>query len=398
MTGLRRWPLHPAPTDGEALSSWLHRIADCYSTEIEHLGNDIGYKLGAGDLDEIDLVPPPGMIDALAERTGITTARLRQMSVAGWVPWLLDDMGSCPDNFATYTRQLSVLRPAGMQKKRPVPSWRPWLLDHLPSRACPECVAASPSPQPYRLLWAIPIVSSCPAHGCWLETTTAARGFFGVWDLYPPTPTPAPEQILALDHRTQDAFAVGHVVLPRRQVHAGIWFRLLRTIIDEISCPLSDNRPSVAETIRQIWKETGYPTRDGQGAWRPYEQQPETVQRHTMEAAAVTIDLLETGRISGPGISADIFLSVPNAEIGDGRTTSEHSKKATNRQTLGQAIEEAIQAAREDPAEARALYTFALIGCRTPDSVARLRANFTDLRIPLDHLSQNQESAVLCRT
>jgi hypothetical protein len=145
VSGPRRWPLHPAPTDGEALSSWLRRIAGCYGTDIEHLGDDIGYKLGTGNLDGIDLAPAPGLIEVLAERTGVAPARLRQMSVAGWVPWLLDDMYPGPDGFATYTRQLSVLRRAGKHKTRLVPSWRPWLSDRLPARACPECVAATPS-------------------------------------------------------------------------------------------------------------------------------------------------------------------------------------------------------------------------------------------------------------
>lgn len=388
MSGPLRWPVHPAPNDGEALSSWLRRIAGCYGTDIEHLGDDIGYKIDAGDLDDIDLAPPPGMIEVLAERTGVAPARLRQMSVAGSVPWLLDDMEPGPEGFATYTRQLSVLRPAGKQKARVVPSWRPWLPDRLPARGCPECVAESPSPHPYRLLWAIPIVSSCLAHGCWLEATLAARSYFGMWDFDRPAPSPAPQHVLTLDQRTRDAFAVGHVELPRRRVHAGIWFRLLRTVVDELSCPLSENRPADTGTIRQIWKEAGYPARDGQGLWRPFEQQPETVQRHTMEAAAVTIALLEAGTITGRGCGAHLFLPEPDLELGDGRTPAEFSKsQPDNLKALGQALEEAIQAAREDPAEAQALYAFALIGCRTPESVTRLRADFAELGIPLEILS-----------
>ncbi|WP_370874021.1 TniQ family protein [Arthrobacter bambusae] len=132
------------------------------------------------------------LIPGLADRTGAAPSRLRQMSVAGWVPWLLDDMDPVPDGFAAYTRQLSVLRPAGKKKARLVPSWRPWLSDRLPARGCPECVAATPSHHPYQLLWAIPIVSSCPAHGCWLEATIAARSYFGMWDFDRPSPRPAP--------------------------------------------------------------------------------------------------------------------------------------------------------------------------------------------------------------
>ena len=105
-----------------------------------------------------------------------------------------------------------------------------------------ERIAESgPSPQPYLLLWAIPIVSSCPAHGCWLEETLATRGYFGIWEFDPPTPRPAQEHIMATnDQRTEDAI----------------------------------------------------------------------VQRHTMEAAATAVMLLENGAITGSGTDAALFRPV----------------------------------------------------------------------------------------
>ncbi len=383
MTGPRRWPLHPAPIDGEALSSWLHRIARCYGTDLEHLGDDIGYKLGTGNPDDIGLLPAPGMIDVLAQRTGATPARLRQMSVAGWVPWLLDDMTPGSDGFATYVRQLSVLRPAGKQKPRRVESWRPWLSAHLPSRACPECVAASPSPQPYQLLWAIPIVSSCLAHGCWLEPTRATRGYFGIWDYDRPEPSPVPEHILALDQRTQDAFTIGHVDLPRRQVHAGIWFRLLRAIIDELSCPLSENRPSDANTIRKVWDETGYRARDGQAIWRPYELQSEIAQRHTMEAAATAIQLLQNGTIIGRGKDAGLFTPAPVVKIDDGTDPPQAVAKVDYWRQAMEALEEAVDDARHNPDAARQLFYLMTYNRTDTDSLHDACNLFDELRIPL---------------
>ncbi|HNG81978.1 MAG TPA: TniQ family protein, partial [Burkholderiaceae bacterium] len=42
-----RWPLHPAPMEGEALSSWLNRVALCYHMEVsELLEHDLGHGLG----------------------------------------------------------------------------------------------------------------------------------------------------------------------------------------------------------------------------------------------------------------------------------------------------------------------------------------------------------------
>ena len=43
MTGAARWPLHPHPGAGEALSSWLIRVADAYG---EDAAADIAVALG----------------------------------------------------------------------------------------------------------------------------------------------------------------------------------------------------------------------------------------------------------------------------------------------------------------------------------------------------------------
>jgi len=95
-----RWPLHPAPLDGEALSSWLRRIAATYQMTVgelvEHgLGQD---PKAEGDLD---LDPSPALLDVLAERTGVGRARVRQMCMAGWTPWLLDSLEARPTGFDT---------------------------------------------------------------------------------------------------------------------------------------------------------------------------------------------------------------------------------------------------------------------------------------------------------
>lgn len=384
MTVRRRWPLHPAPVDGEALSSWLNRIAECHATDVENLVNDIGYQLGTDNLDRLDLAPPPGMIGALTKRTGVAPDRLRQMSVAGWVPWLLDDSDPVPGGFETYVFQFSVLHPAVKRETRLVPSWRPWLPEHLLPRGCPECVAASRSPQPYQLLWAIPIVSSCPAHGCWLEGTEVMRGFFGFWDSSRPVPRAAPQHILALDQRTHEAFTLGQVDLPRRQVHAGIWFRLLRTLIDELSCPLSESRPAVADTIRQIWKAAGYHTRDGQSRWRPYEQQTEKVRQHTMEAVAIAITLLEMGAITGRGEEATLFQPEPQISIGDGTPPRAASFCWGEDLTLMEAFNATIDDARRNPVAARDFFNLATYKKNDAESIHAAVNAFIEFKIPLD--------------
>ncbi|HCB3278821.1 TPA: TniQ family protein, partial [Escherichia coli] len=49
------WPLHPAPREGEALSSWLNRVALCYHMEVSEL---LEHDLGHGQVDDLDTAPP----------------------------------------------------------------------------------------------------------------------------------------------------------------------------------------------------------------------------------------------------------------------------------------------------------------------------------------------------
>ena len=94
-----RWPLHPAPREGEALSSWLQRVAARYQMDLYDL---LEHDLGHGRVDDLDTAPPPALLTALSLRSGIELERLRCMSFAGWVPWLLDSLDSrIPDALET---------------------------------------------------------------------------------------------------------------------------------------------------------------------------------------------------------------------------------------------------------------------------------------------------------
>ena len=104
-----RWPLHPAPREGEALSSWLNRVALCYHMEESEL---LEHDLGQGQVDDMDTAPPQSLLAMLTQRSGIELDRLRCMSLAGWVPWLLDSLDDqIPDALETYAFKLSVLLP-----------------------------------------------------------------------------------------------------------------------------------------------------------------------------------------------------------------------------------------------------------------------------------------------
>lgn len=110
------WPLHPAPKEGEALSSWLNRVALCYQMDVRDL---LEHDLGHGQVDDPDTASPMSLLTVLSQRSGIELDRLRCMSFAGWVPWLLDSLDDrVPPALEIYAFQFSVLLPKRGRKTR----------------------------------------------------------------------------------------------------------------------------------------------------------------------------------------------------------------------------------------------------------------------------------------
>jgi hypothetical protein len=302
-----RWPLHPAPREGEALSSWLNRVALCYHMEVSEL---LEHDLGHDQVDDLDTAPPLSLLAMLSQRSGIELNRLRCMSFAGWVPWLLDSLDDqIPAALETYAFQLSVLLPRLRRKTRSITSWRAWLPSQPINRACPLCLN-DPENQAVLLAWKLPLMLSCPLHGCWLESYWGVPGRFLGWENADAEPRTASDAIAAMDQRTWQALTTGHVELPRRSIHAGLWFRLLRTLLDELNTPLS-TCGTCAGYLRQVWEGCGHPLRAGQSLWRPYETLAPAVRLQMLEAAATAISLIEVRDISPPGEQAKLFWSEP---------------------------------------------------------------------------------------
>ena len=379
-----RWPLHPAPKEGEALSSWLNRVALCYHMEEPDL---LEHDLGHGQVDDLDTAPPLSLLALLSQRSGIELDRLRCMSFAGWVPWLLDSLDDqIPDALETYAFQLSVLLPRLRRKTRSITSWRAWLPSQPIHRACPLCLN-DPANQAVLLAWKLPLMLSCPLHGCWLESYWGVPGRFLGWENGDASPRTANEAIAAMDRRTWQALTLGYVKLPRRRIHAGLWFRLLRTLLDELNTPLSQCG-TFAGSIRYVWERSGHPLRAGQSLWRPYEILVPAVQLQMLEAAATAIELIESQVLSPRGESAELFLPEPQTGFTNGLPPVERKKEPVNYwQEAVKAINEAVAEARHNPETARSLFALASYGRHDPESLERLRVTFTKEGIPSEFLS-----------
>lgn len=320
-----RWPVHPAPIPGEAASSWLSRLAAALHVDVDTLFADVGYHLeGPDDLDGLDVALPARFARRLATRTGVPTRLIRQTALAGYQPGILGTAGA-RDQFAAYTREFSILLPPGRRRDRYLPGWLVWIPADglLMWRACPQCLlAATPPPYPYLLAWAIPVMLTCPIHDRWLEFYADPPGdYIRIPYREPPPPSPA---VTAMDIITWQAITTGHTTLPGDNVPATTWFRLLRTLIDEISAvpPEYGNAP----TVTQHAPGSGRPAATEQHDWRPYEDQPPDAQDQILEAAATAIAALHAGTTTGRGDAARLFQPRP--------TSGQHRRAQTTSDTF----------------------------------------------------------------
>ncbi|WP_427136704.1 TniQ family protein [Pseudarthrobacter sp. S9] len=399
-----RWPLHPAPAEAEALSSWLNRLACTYRMDTSAL---LEHGLGQGRIQDrhLDENPPATLLTELARCSGVGRDRLGAMSLAGWIPWLFDSLEPDPEAYKTYVHQFSMLLPPGRRTIYSPPRWLPWIPEHGPRKACPDCLQ-SPEPAALLLFWQLPLMLSCPRHGRRIETYEGLPPDYLRWTSAISDPPATRDAVTLMDRRTWQALTTGSVDLPRRRVHAGIWFRLLRTLLDELSTAQGRYGRQLAE-VRHVWEYCGHPFRAGMHAWRPFENLQWEKQKQLLEAAAATMKLIEAGTLSAFGTSVDLLLPEPASRIDDGTPPTRPSATAAKRTATAShrtepapgdvweqafaAMEEIVASAREDPAAAQQFYRFALYGCRNEDSVRRLRQTFAELQIPLDFLSQTKD-------
>ncbi len=381
-----RWPLHPAPLEGEALSSWLRRIAASYDMSVASL-----LEHGLGDThtteQDLDLDPAQQLLVALAERTGIDPTRTRGMSLAGWTPWLVDSIEATPTAFDTYVHQFSVLLKPGKKSKHHVGPWRAWIADQPVQRACPVCLA-DPDRQGMLLMWRLPLLRSCPEHGCLLEPCLGLPGTL-IWPGDNQRPRDATATVQAMDHRTHQGMTTGRVQLPRRPVHAAVWFRLLRTLLDELSTPAT-YWGSHTDDLHLAWASSGHPVRAGQATWRPFEAFAWPVQAQLLDAAAAALDLLPSDNLTCRGEQASLFTPAPDLPVGDGRPPKPMPLRPDPWASARVALEEALEAARHDPAEAQALYNLLLTGSHATHAAERVLADLAELGIPTQALSHKQ--------
>lgn len=106
------------------------------------------------------------------------------------------------------------------------------------------------------------------------------------------------------------------------------------------------------------------------------------------------MDLLEGGALTGRGPEAALLTPVPGGTVHGGTHRCKIPARrppecdyAARWATVGKLLEDAVQAARDDPADAQRLYNLCLVGCRTREAAERVLDDFIELGVPIDQLS-----------
>jgi hypothetical protein len=183
-----------------------------------------------------------------------------------------------------------------------------------------------------------------------------------------------------MDRLTVEGVTTGRVALPGRAVHIGVWLRLLRTLLDEVSLAASRVSARSTATLARVWEATGRPPRGGLTTWRLYERLGLPLQQAMREAAATALRLTANGEITARGTLGRCVTPEPRRDVYEGDRQAWEEKQARAE------IEAMIERARDDPGTAQHLLEMLTIGCRTVPAFYRERQYLVRRGIPWDML------------
>jgi hypothetical protein len=377
-----RWPLHPQPGPLESLSSWVHRLAVTYGMTPKYLLGPKNLELGGMYVPyNLSYDPPSVILTELAKRTGVDLGQLKAMTLLGLEPCLFELSSyrySSVKVFNDYIRDNSVLLAAGEVGGNALGAsgrWSgPWHVIRRPPVECPVC-AIDPDKGKY-LVWELPLTLGCGEHGCYLETSHEIA-LHTLTHNQPLPPRQMPEPLATLERYTHSALITGQVDLPGRTVHAAIWFRLLRSLLYEVSLALTSRRLQSRATLEQVWEAAGQPQRADPEGWRTYEHLNPEQQKIMMLVAAAALDLAAKGAIVAQGRLASAIQKPRGQHVYDGDQPS--------RSAWQEAVDQAevlLVVARTDPEAARQVLFWMTTQCRTIAHFEEQRAYLFGAGIP----------------
>lgn len=300
-----RWPVHPEPDDGEALSSWLRRTGRIYGCSVADL---LKYDLGFPEIKTrgLDVEAPAALLVAIEARTGLPVKAIKRTTFAGSVPFLFKRPFTDP--VRTDVEFCSVL----FEPPNPAPGslskLRQWFRKEYLSKitGCRHCLADYPNGA-ILLGWGLKVVLSCPIHGLMLES---ARINGEGLDWVKEKEEAAPQLVCELDRRSMEAIAEGCVQLRGGLVSGSQWFRMLQAIFHELNAPLFSVESGRFKWQLQLWNAANYHPIDPLETFK--------FDKNCALLIAMAIDLMEKGEITPTGRDGQVFCEYERSDEKDG--------------------------------------------------------------------------------
>ena len=226
---MTRLPLHPPAEPGEALSSWIARIARVYRmSPAEFILRVASQPLSPKELDRS---PIPWFSEALSEITGADPRDIDRMTLDGAIAGIQGK--GVPETVGT------VLIPPTMNMGFQASQQIRLSLGAPLRRVCPMCLIAPDSDFVVPLIWRTSLAHSCTTHGMLLESGDALA-WRRVWRdtaLYGTSPKPATAAESRHDARLQEALIGRGVAVRLGTMSASMWVAGLRQLQVELRLP-----------------------------------------------------------------------------------------------------------------------------------------------------------------
>lgn len=361
-----RWPIHPVPYVDESLLSWIMRIAKIYEIYTwDLLKYEFDIELEVNDLHIIDINPPVNILDKLSQRTGVDVKKIRALTAHSYVPLLLDAVEPLnsenkdnPNSFSDYVNQFNVFP----RKSKPYSNeaidltmsnnWIPWIDDKRLKNTfvCESCLKEDKEPY-LRLYWRFSWMMTCPVHKeilrqVKLYSFTKQIEFYFMQDVER-LPSSI-DTVYMIDEITMQAVTKGFVKIQAGCLHGGVWLRLLRSLVEELSLQQQNFSHGVLNSIRPLWKMIGLFCREGFYRYKVFEECNIDQQLTLMLVVSKAIQAIFSNQItfvtSGIKLLTPGFIATKDLpSIYTGYITEPSPPK-----TIGQLMEDVITSMRSD--------------------------------------------------
>jgi len=249
----------------------------------------------------LDRQPPMRLVHDLSVRTGVQPARIWAMTLAGYVPWMIDTLdttdAACLHTYATqYQTLLQCHTPwmsKGLYNRKTDRYCLPWLGEPDPSdhALCLACLRTDRVPH-LRIFWQLHLMGSCPLHSC-LLAIIPWPALSTVRDTDSPT-EPADRDLLIVDELSLQAVTHGMVRFQcGSYMPAAVYVRFLRSLIEELFCRRGA-AGACADTIVALWEAVGCRPYTGLMASKPFERLTRQQQRNTLRVVGRLLSDLPT--------------------------------------------------------------------------------------------------------